>query len=85
MGLAVSIALTAEAIVFWQLASLAKTDALRLRPIFITFTVAYLAFAAVSGTYFFPPPVITEVLIALCLIGAIATAKKSTGVAVHSS
>ena len=50
MGLAVSNFLTAEAIVFWQLASLAKTDALRLRPILTTFTVTYLAFAQVSWT-----------------------------------
>ena len=84
LGLAVSIFLTAEAIVFWQLALLAKTDALRLRPILITFTVAYLVFAVVSWKYFFPPPVITEVMIALCLGGAIATAKP-THVAVHSS
>ena len=84
MGLAVSVFLTAEAIVFWQLASLAKTDALRLRPILITFTVAYLAFAVVSWTYFFPPPVITEVLIALCLSGAIVTAKSAVPVAIPS-
>ena len=84
MGLAVSVFLTAEAIVFWQLASLAKTDALRLRPILITFTVAYLAFAMVSLTYFFPPPVITEVLIALCLIGAIVTAKSAIPVEIAS-
>lgn len=84
MGLAVSIFLTAEAIVFWQLASLAKTDALRLRPILTTFTVAYLAFAQVSWTYFFPPPVITEVLIALCLCGAIATSKSAVPVEITS-
>ena len=84
MGLAVSVFLTAEAIVFWQLASLAKTDALRLRPILITFTVAYLAFAVVSWTYFFPPPVITEVLIALCLSGAIVTAKSAIPVEIAS-
>ena len=84
MGLAVTVFLTAEAIVFWQLASLAKTDALRLRPILITFTVAYLAFAVVSWTYFFPPPVITEVLIALCLIGAIVTAKSAIPVEIAS-
>jgi hypothetical protein len=84
MGLAATVSLTAEAILFWQLASLAKTGALRLRPILITFTVAYLALSVVTWTYIFPPPSITEILIALCLIGAIATAK-STAVAVHSS
>ena len=85
MGLAATVSLTAEAILFWQLASLAKTDAFRLRPILITFTVAYLAMSVVTWTYLFPPPSITEILIALCFIGAIATAKKSTAVAIHSS
>jgi hypothetical protein len=41
MGLAVSIALTAEAVVFWQLSSLAKTFGPQLRPIFATFLLAY--------------------------------------------
>jgi hypothetical protein len=83
MGLAATVSLTAEAILFWQLGSLAKTDAVRLRPILITFTVAYLAMSVVTWTYIFPPPSITEILIALCLIGAITSAKPA--VVVHSS
>jgi len=75
MGLAVSIFLTAEAIVFWQFSSLAKAQAQRLRPILATFLIAYLAFAVNSYLYFFSPPVITEVLIALSLGLAILTAK----------
>jgi hypothetical protein len=71
MGLGVTISLTAEAILFWQLSSLAKTDAQRLRPILVTFLVAYTAFAVNSSAYFFVWPVITELLIALCLGGAI--------------
>jgi hypothetical protein len=85
MGLAASVSLTAEAILFWQLSSLAKTDALRLRPILITFTVAYLALSVVTWTYIFPPPSITEILIALCLIGAIVTAKSAIPVKVTSN
>ena len=73
-GLAVSVFLTAEAVVFWQLSALAKTDALRLRPVLATFVVGYLGFAAVSYRYFFVAPVITEILIALCLGLAIAFA-----------
>ena len=84
MGLAASVSLTAEAILFWQLASLAKTHALILRPILITFTVAYLAMSVVTWTYIFPPPSITEILIALCLIGAIVTAKSAVPVAIAS-
>jgi len=75
MGLAVTIFLTAEAILFWQLASLAKTDPQRLRPIMATFLVAYTALAVNSYTYFFLAPVITEILIAACLGLAIVTAK----------
>ena len=75
MGLAVTIFLTAEAIVFWQLSNLAKANAPRLRPIFATFFLAYLVFAIDSYLYFFSAPVITEVLIALCFAWALFAAK----------
>ncbi len=74
-GLAISVFLLAEGIVFWQLATMAKTDSARLKPVLITFTLLYLGMATVSAVYFFPPPVVTEVLLAACLVGAIATAK----------
>ncbi len=77
MGLAVSIFLTAEGIVMWQLGSLAKTDAVRLRPVMATLLLAYLAMAVNSNAYFFLAPVITEILIAACLLMAILTAAKS--------
>jgi hypothetical protein len=75
LGLCVTIFLTAEAIAFWQLGTLAKTDAVCLRPIVATFLFAYLALAVNSYTYFFFGPVITEILIVLCLGMAIMTAK----------
>ena len=77
MGLTVSILLMAEGIVFWQLGSLAKTDAKQLRPVMATFLIAYLAMAVNSNTYFFMGPVIAEILIAACLLMAIFTAAKS--------
>jgi hypothetical protein len=76
-GLVVSVFLTMEAIVFWQLGSLAKTDALRLRPVLATFLIGFLGVAVVSYRYFFVAPVITEILIALCLGLAIVSAKES--------
>jgi hypothetical protein len=75
LGLAVTIFLTAEAVLFWQLGSLTKTDARRLRPILATFLVAYATLAVNSYTYFFLAPVIVEIVIAACLGLAIATAK----------
>ena len=74
-GLGATIWLTAEAVLFWLLGSLAKTDARRLRPILATFLIAYAALAVNSYTYFFAGPVITEILIAACLGLAIVTAK----------
>jgi hypothetical protein len=78
MGLAVSIFLTIEAIVFWQLGSLSKSDAVRIRPVLATFLVGYLAIAVNSWLFFFSGPVIAEILIALCLGMAIATANSAT-------
>ncbi len=75
MGLAVSVFLTAEAIVFWQLGSLTRTDGRRMRPIVATFLVAYAALAVNSYGYFFLAPVMVEILIAVCLGLAIVTAK----------
>jgi hypothetical protein len=75
-GLAVSIFLTVEAVVFWLLGSLARTDALRLRPVLATFLVGYLCVAVNSYRYFFAGPVIAELLIALCLGLAIVAAKR---------
>jgi hypothetical protein len=75
LGLGATISLTAEAVLFWQLGSLAKTDAQRLRPILATFLVAYAALAVNSYAYFFLGPVIVEIFIAACLGLAIVTAK----------
>jgi hypothetical protein len=48
LGLGVTVFLMAEAVLFWQLGSLTKTDARRLRPILSTFLVAYIALAVNS-------------------------------------
>ncbi len=67
MGLAVTIFLTVEAVVFWQLGSLAKSDGRAVRPMVAAFAAAYLAMAVNSYAYFFPAPVVVETLIAVCL------------------
>jgi hypothetical protein len=72
-----SISLIVNAVVFWQLSSLAKTSSLRLRPIYGAFVASYLLLALNSYQYFFPPPVITEILIALFLGLALYTSSPS--------
>jgi hypothetical protein len=74
MGLAVTIFLTMDAAILWLLASLAKSDSARLRPILAIFLMGYLAMALNSYTFFFSGPVIAELLIAACLAAAIFTA-----------
>jgi hypothetical protein len=73
MGLAVSIFLTVEAIAFWILASMAKSDSARLRPLLAIFLLGYLALAINSFAFFFAAPVIAELLIAACIAVAIFT------------
>jgi hypothetical protein len=79
LGLGITIFLTVDALVLWLLASLAKTDAARLRPILAVYLAGYLAFSVNSWFYFFIGPVIAELLIVACLAGAILTAKNSEG------
>src|SRR5664279_2630934 len=78
LNLATTISLTIEAIVFWQLGTLAKADSFRLRPIYAAFMVGYLLMSVVTGTYIFAPPMIGEILIALCFGMAIYTSKPVT-------
>ena len=75
LGLALSISMTAESILMWQLASLARKEASGLRPMMITFLVAYVVIAINSNANFFIAPVVVEILIAACFALAIATAK----------
>lgn len=73
-GLGATIFLTADSILMLQMAALAKTDAHRLRPMMVTFLIAYGVFSVNSYEYFFAGPVIAELLIVACLGMAIATA-----------
>jgi hypothetical protein len=75
LGLGITIFLTVDAIILWLLASMAKDDAARLRPIIAVFALGYLAFAFNSYAFFFIGPVIAELLIVACLVAAIITAK----------
>jgi hypothetical protein len=59
------------------LASLAKTDAARLRPLIAVFALAQIANGAIAGKFLFILPLIFSWVIALCLILTFATAGRS--------
>ena len=76
-GLIISVMQLMQAAVLWQLGTLAKTDAARLRPIIAVFCVSLVANAVLSWMYFFAIPVVTAVLIAICPALAFVSAKRT--------
>ncbi len=76
-GIIISVFLFVQAAVLWQVASLAKTDAIRVRPIVVSFLVAFIMNAALAWKYFFAVPVVMSGVIALCLAIALVLASRS--------
>jgi len=73
-GLILGICLLVEAVLFWQLGDIAKTQPKLVRPILAAFILAFCGTAIIAGRYFFLAPAVTEVIIAGCLVGAYITA-----------
>lgn len=82
MGLAVSILLTAEALAFWLLGNAVRKSDAGLREVLVAFLLGYLALAVVSMRYFFLPAVVVELLIAICLLMAIFSIRRSPAPAI---
>ena len=76
-GLIISVFTLVQAVVLWQLGSLAKTDSLRVRPIIASFFAAFIANAVVAWKYFFAIPVVVTVSISVCLALAFVMAGRS--------
>ncbi|GLQ45150.1 hypothetical protein GCM10007862_02010 [Dyella lipolytica] len=66
-GVSISVYLFTQAIVLWQMASLARSDAKRVRPLIVTFFVSYLAMGAITLRYFFVVPIVLTVAMCICL------------------
>ena len=69
--------LLVQAVALWQLGSLAKTDALQVRPIVASFFLAFLVNALLAWKYFFAVPVVMAVAISVCLALAFVTAGRT--------
>ena len=78
-GLVTGALLLMQAVLLWQLASVAKADALRARPLIATIAIAMLVHAAIIGLYFFAIPMamagVIVVLLALAFLGSGAHSK----------
>jgi len=73
-GLGVTITLLIQSLLFWQLATMSKSNAAWTRPIIALFFFNFVAMSVVVWRYFFTAPAITELLIAACLATAYFTA-----------
>ena len=79
-GLTISLLLLLAAVVLWQLAALARTDARRLRPIIAAFLLAFFGNTILTQKYFFVIPVVMSIVIAILLgLAFYAAGKNKTG------
>jgi len=77
-GLIISVMQLVQAVILWQLGTLAKTDAARLRPIVAVLCASLVINAILSWMYFFIIPTVMAVLIAILLLLAFISAKRTT-------
>ena len=78
-GYTLSAYLLMQVIVLWQLASMAKSDAPRVRPLIGAFLFASLASAALAWRFIFVVPVICFAAVSVCLGLAFFAAGKQKG------
>jgi hypothetical protein len=76
-GWLLGLALLVEGILFWQLATIAKTNAAPIRPIILLFCINFVVTTVIAWKYFFIAPAVTEILIAAFLAAAYFTASRS--------
>jgi len=67
LGFTISVYLLLQAVLLWQLATIAKTDPLRTRPLIVSFFLASAVSAVLSWTLIFAVPAIFSAVIAACL------------------
>lgn len=66
-GWSISVFMLMETILLWQLASLAATDAPRLRPMIAVITLATVASGVIAWRYIFPVPALFSAVLAIVL------------------
>ena len=70
-GVCITVYQLAFAVILWQTASLANTDAARTRPIMLTMLAAYFGIGVLGWMYFFAAPLIMSGAICVCIVLAL--------------
>lgn len=76
-GIIISVYLLMQTVVLWQISAIAKTEAVRLRPIMVLFFLVCVVNTFLSWKYFFIIPTAMSAANAICLALALATANRS--------
>jgi hypothetical protein len=75
-GAAISGYLALQAVVLWQLASLARSAASQVRPLIAAFFASFIVNAILVWKFFFAVPPVLAIAIAICLAVAFMSARK---------
>jgi hypothetical protein len=75
-GFTLGVYLLLQTVLLWQLASIAKTDPLRARPMIVSILAALIASAFLSWIFIFPVPAISFAVIAACLALALLVSRR---------
>jgi hypothetical protein len=67
-GFDLSVLLLLQAVVLWQLATIAKTEPLKVRSIVASFVLASLLVGIITWSFLFPTPVIFSAVVTACLV-----------------
>ena len=69
-GLSITCYLLALAVITWQVAALAGSDARRMRPMILTLAALYAAVGVLAWMYFFAAPLVLAIFVVACLLVA---------------
>jgi hypothetical protein len=69
-GHSLTISMLLQAVLLWQMASLARTEPARLRPMIAAFLLATIAGGVVAWLFIIPLPVVFSAVLAACLAAA---------------
>ena len=75
-GWSISVAMLLQTVLLWQMASLARTDAARVRPMIAVFALATLASGLIGWSLILPLPALFSGLLLIPLVAAYAVARR---------
>jgi hypothetical protein len=74
-GLAITLSLLVESVLFWMLSGMVRSSGPLLRPLLILYAISYVGVTLLAGLFFFPPPMIVDAMVAVLLCWAAVSLK----------